>query len=282
MNCAEVQDLIDLYVLGALEADVADQIEAHVATCPACQAQIERAWTAAQLLRLSVPSASPSEGLRGRILSAAGRPEGQAAPLITPAPLARTGGGLLSWLRGVIGGGEQTAGAGAFRWATAAAVLPLALTVWLALQVVELQGRMHSTERAMEESRQTAHVATEIMGRAMETGGSMARLAGMEMAPSAHGAIYYVPSDEYCLLVAQGLPILRRDQVYQVWLVSGDKRVSGGFLWPEEGGQGMLVVKSPMPLEAVDSVGLSVEPRGGSEQPQTGSRAIWGRLRTRT
>jgi anti-sigma-K factor RskA len=272
MNCDEVQELSELYVLGALEADVSEEIEGHLETCPDCRAEILKMWSAAQLLHLSVPLVTPPADLRGRILAAARGESSRSAPergIQTQ--------GLGGWLRRLVGAESPSTKASAMRWAAAAAMLPLILSLWLALQVAELRQQMQATELAMEQSRQTAYVATGIVGKAMESG-SMAKLDGTEMAPGAQGFIYYLPADRQCVLKAEGLPAPGRDHVYQVWLQSGDKRMSGGVFSPEETGQGVYVLQSPMPLDTVDAVGISMEPRGGSMQPQ-GSRYMWGRLK---
>jgi hypothetical protein len=275
MSCADVQPLIDLYAVGALEPDVADEVAMHAETCPDCEAELERAWQAVQLLRLSVPPAAPSDLLRQRILRAAGT---------EVAPAARESGsqpqGRLTWLPAAAGARRLSAAwrGGALRWAAAAALVPLVLSAWLALQVVQLQQQMRAAERAIGDNRSQAYTAIEFMGKALETGGAMARVDGTEMAPAAQGFVYYMPSEQRCVLVTEGLPMPGRDSVYQVWLQVGDKRVNGGVFMPENTGHGMLVVQSPMPLASVDAVGITVEPKGGSEEPH-GSRYMWGRLK---
>jgi anti-sigma factor RsiW len=269
MTCAEVEELVELYVIGALPAEEAREVAAHLDGCPGCRALERNAIEVAQVLRLASDQIDPSPNLRSRLMAAVRQGEA-AAPVAVPAAAGASGGwrALRSWL-----------------WpglplpvAAVAAALPLLLSGWLGLQVMSLQSAVRSTESALVNSWQTSQDAAEILGKAVERGGSTARLQGMEMSPSASGMLYYIPADTEGVLVVSGLPEIPRGKVFQCWLMSGERRLSGGTFYRESDGRALLVVRSPVPLDSVDTVGVTEEPHGGSVEPGA-SRFVWGRLR---
>jgi len=66
----QVVEILGAYALDALEPDEADMVQAHVADCPICQAELASfAQVAGRLADLS-PSRQPAPDLRGRVLAA--------------------------------------------------------------------------------------------------------------------------------------------------------------------------------------------------------------------
>jgi len=269
MTCAEVEELIELYVIGALPAVEAREVAVHLDSCPGCRELEHQASEVAQVLRLGVDQLDPSPGLRSRVLAAVR--EGEPAMPVGAAaasPASSPWHAIRRWLTPAL----------PVPLAAAVAVVPLLLSAWLAMQVMQLRSEVRSTETALVNSWETSQNAAEILGKAVERGGAMARLQGMEMAPAATGVLYYMPSESEGVLVVSGLPEIGRGKVFQCWLVSGDRRVSGGTFYRESDGRALLVVKSPMSLAAVEQVGVTEEPHGGSVEPGA-QRYVWGRLR---
>jgi len=268
MTCAEVEELIELYVIGALPVEEASEVSTHLGRCVGCRETAEHALEVAQVLRLGVDQLDPSAALRTRLLARVReRAEPATAGVVTLRP-STPWRALLDWL----------SPAYPFRVAAAFAVVPLLVSGWLGFQVVLLRSEMRSAETALVSSWETSQNAAEIMGKAIERGGAMASLQGTEMAPSASGTLYYAASEREAVLVVRGLPKLSDGKVYQCWLTSGERRVSAGTLYRESDGRAMLVIKSPMPIAAVEAVNVTGEPHGGSTEPG-GDRYMWGRLR---
>ena len=71
MDCTEVEQSVDLYALGALQAAETRAIEAHVRDCSACTALLQSVRGVAQRLAYAVPSVEPSADLKTRILAVA-------------------------------------------------------------------------------------------------------------------------------------------------------------------------------------------------------------------
>jgi len=92
-------------------------------------------------------------------------------------------------------------------------------------------------------------------------------LKGTDAQPDAHGQLIADPKEQTAVLVISGLPKLEPNRTYQVWLISGGGPVSAGLLSIDENGQGVLIVTSPESIGSFNSLGISVEPEGGSPQP---------------
>jgi anti-sigma-K factor RskA len=68
-------------------------------------------------------------------------------------------------------------------------------------------------------------------------------------------------------VVTSGLPALPRGEVYQLWLIGTTKTTSAGLLPPAQAGQTPPVLATG--VVKGDTLGLTVEPAPGSEQPTT-------------
>lgn len=75
------------------------------------------------------------------------------------------------------------------------------------------------------------------------------------------------PTQNMALLTVGGFPALGEDQTYQLWLVRGDERMSGGTFQVNDRGWARVMVHSPEPLEMFEAVGVTPEPMGGSPGP---------------
>ena len=266
MNCEEVRELIESHALDALPRDEALNVRAHLRECADCRAHAEDSQRLAQLLRLSPPELDPPTGLRARVLAAArSKREAEGASARAPAGVAQN---PLAWLF------ARPVG----RWAAAAAVLPLMLSGWLALQMMTMRAEMEATARTVTETWRTAQDATELMGKVVEAGGEMTPLQSTAMAPGAKGTLYYMPGESKGVLLVQGLPEPAPGMVYQCWLWRGEERMNAGTFYREDDGRGMLVVTAPMPLRSLDVVRITDEPQGGSAEPR-GQPYLWGRLK---
>jgi anti-sigma-K factor RskA len=262
MNCAEVEDLRDLFVLGTLTADEADAVEEHLIDCRECRSRIDESWQAAQVLRRAVGQHDPSPAVRAALFEAIGR-ELEEERKITLLPARAPRRVHVPWR--------------AARAAAIAASVPLLVSGWLVVQVLNLQNQVATAERARTQTLQTGFTAMEVLGKAVEHGGGMASLRGTDMAPTASGTFYFMPGEREAVLMVSGLPKLTKGQVYQLWLVHGDETMTGGTFYCEPDGSGMLVVKAPMPVTAVDALRITAEPHGGSAAP-AGDRYLWGTM----
>jgi len=55
----------------------------------------------------------------------------------------------------------------------------------------------------------------------------------------------------------------------QLWFARGEKRISGGLVWPDANGDGGGPISVPANLDSFDFLVLTDEPPAGSEAPTT-------------
>lgn len=84
---------------------------------------------------------------------------------------------------------------------------------------------------------------------------------------TAQGTLCAVPDGRLAWLIVQGLPPLAPGQVYQLWFVHGDQWISGGTFTVDQRGRGFLTIWPDQPLGDYETLGITVEPAGGSPYP---------------
>jgi hypothetical protein len=84
--------------------------------------------------------------------------------------------------------------------------------------------------------------------------------------PQAYATLTVAANAESATFVAENLPRLSAEQVYQLWIIRGDQPLSAGIFEVDENGRAIFEV-DPTLAAAYDAIGVSIEPAGGSEQP---------------
>ena len=85
---------------------------------------------------------------------------------------------------------------------------------------------------------------------------------------AATGVVFAEPTGREVYLVANGLPVLRHDQRYQVWLFTAqDKLVSAGLVTAQPDGELRALLQTPDPFVDYVGVGITAEPQNGSSAP---------------
>lgn len=102
-------------------------------------------------------------------------------------------------------------------------------------------------------------------------------IGGTEQNPGAAATIVFNPEQELAILVVNDLPQLEGDEVYQVLLIRGNEHDTAETFRVNTGGENILIVESPQPMSIFDTVGVSIEPNGGSVQ-RTGDIVLLGEL----
>lgn len=113
--------------------------------------------------------------------------------------------------------------------------------------------------------------------RSLATRPQVVALNATEAAPGAGGSL--MVEDAYTgVLVVHNLEQLDAERQYQLWLVDADgQRDSGCVFSVGDDGSATLRVASPLPLPSYASVGVTVEPTGGSPGP-TGAKVLGGQF----
>jgi anti-sigma-K factor RskA len=101
-------------------------------------------------------------------------------------------------------------------------------------------------------------------------------LAGSAAAPGASGRLVVESGRAQARLYVTGLPPLPPDRSYQLWFARGAQpRFSGAVFRVDATGQATVVVDVPADTSAVQRVGVTEEPLGGSPGP-TGRNVLGG------
>ncbi|WP_367129420.1 anti-sigma factor [Saccharothrix sp. HUAS TT1] len=236
---AELHTLTGAYVLSALSELESRAFEVHLAQCASCALEVaELSETAARLG--SAVQVQPSPQLRERVLAAASRTR-QLPPEVAHRAPARGRGRRLRRATGL----------------TAAASVLVA--VGLGVHGVQ-------NERQLEREVDALRQATAEHDRFADLlAAPDARLVRGEVSGGGTGTAVVSASRGAALFLADGLAELPGDRAYQLWVIGRDGPRSAGLLGS---------AASPRPLLAqgigeADKFGLTVEPRGGSEQPTT-------------
>jgi anti-sigma-K factor RskA len=101
-------------------------------------------------------------------------------------------------------------------------------------------------------------------------------IPGTDQAPDAWGIMY--PGEDQALLILHGLEPLSPEQVYQLWLIAEDGvPAPAGFVATQAEQPALLVVPLSRQVQASTTLGVSIEPSGGSQSP-TGPILLLGEL----
>ncbi len=226
------------YALDALDAREIPSLEVHLRTCKSCTADLAayRRVTGGLLSALP-PKAPPAAIKRNLQLQLAHERRSTIQPS--------------KWSWG--------------RFAVAAAfVLLIGLSLLSLLQVNALR-----QEQADLDARSTA----------VQTAIAMLAYPGTQVVSfdqnGVAGSLLVDKQRNLLAVFAWHLPPTPVAKVYQIWLVDPQgNRTSGGFIAPEAGYPfSMTVIQSPAPLAGFTSMGITLEPQGGSPGP-TGPKVV--------
>ncbi len=232
MTHNEMDELYELYSLGALENELAVEIDSHlVSECAYCLQRVHEAvHTTATLSGLADPMEPPRE-VRERILNAIGSAK----------PKRRS-------------------------WSIA---IPVLVAACLALLAVSLwtTGELNATRTRLThilDERDQLRSALEIMSR------SQTRTVQFGTSDQvAHGRVFVNPRGGF-VVVGSDLPPIAADRTFQLWLVptKGSPEPAGLFRANPSGG---IVYTSGAAVNpaTVAAVAVTVEPSSGSRQPTT-------------
>ncbi len=231
----DLHSLSGAYALDALEAGgERDRFTRHLGRCPSCASEVRGFREVATALAFAT-AVEPPAGLRDRVLAAAARTR-QVPPEVSTHARPRRTRPWVPWLSGVV--------------ATASIVVAVLFGFAQAhtqdeLNQVKAANQAISLLLSAPRAKLLTHVVT-------------------------HGGVATVvlAADRHELaVVTTGLPALPAGQVYQLWLIGKPKIVSAGLLPAARNGQTPAVLATG--VVKGDTLGLTVEPAGGSAQPTT-------------
>ncbi len=232
MTHAEMDELYELYVLGALESEEAAEIDQHVrSSCEYCLQHIQDAVSVTAALSGIAEPHTPPARLRRRAIAA-----------VQPGEQRSRG-----WLLAVAALG-------------AACAALLIIAIWTGSSLSKYRQQISSLEAERTQLQEAVQILSRSETRAVKFG-----LA--ENQP--HGRVFVNPNSGVVFVGSQ-LPKLAGDRTFQLWLIPGKGAPeSAGVFRPNSAGDVVSVRQQPVDTSRIQAIAVSVEPRGGSPAPTT-------------
>lgn len=245
MTTEHVDELIDLYALGALEPSEQAMVDEHLDECGRCRAQLDEAKRLVLLMAYTPDQHEPPPDLQRKVMRRVQqlqRVEGRVPQ---------------SWWQNFV----QRFNVPQFglRLATAVALIAALL----------LGGRTWQLQRELGSLRAASGELQPVADMLKEPGTRLVALNDPSNAERVVGYMLLRPSDREAWLQTAALAPLPQDKTYQLWLINGDKPESAGTFQVNAQGLGRIRVEAPRTLDQYQVVGISVEPAGGSDLPTT-------------
>lgn len=259
MNHEDYKELLSLQALSTLGEEEARTLQAHLAACVECRAELDD-WqaTVGDLAHTAAPL-EPSPRVRERILASVSAEAGgvradNVIPISRAAPRAQQP-RPRSW-------GFQ---------AIAAAVIFVALIVGLVVlwrqnqaakaQVARLSEQVEVIGRQLEQERHLAEMLT-------RPGMKMMELSGTKEAPAAHGMLAVDSKSGRAVFMARGLPQAPDGKAYQLWFIAGKlPPMPGGVFKTDAAGNAMVDEQLSAAALTAGTFAVTLEPQDGVSAP---------------
>lgn len=232
-----VIDLLPAFVVCALTEEETYQVASHLEVCPTCRAELKSLQQVADDLPLALAQTEPPARLKANLMESVHKRQAQATVSEPPVKSRKL----------------------EFKLQRLLPVFGIAVFIVLAVVNVVLWRQLYNGSLQAGSNFQSV------------------ALANTENSPGAMGELVLDPNGQYGTLVVDNLAKLDSTKQYQVWLVKNGERTSGGVFSVNPDGYAALELYAPMPLRLYDSIGISVEPFGGSPAP-TGDKVLGGNI----
>jgi hypothetical protein len=250
-------DDLALYALNALEGDERANLEKHLSTCAACRLELEQLRGDGALLALSAMGAKPPLRSRQRLLDAVAK-DAVAAPALSQkaredGPPSANVGPRRSWW-GMLG------------WATAAAVILFAVSLWrenAALRQDVSTWRNVASQQLLELEK-----AQDVASTITNPEGQRFTLVAVKTPPQPQGKAFYLRNRSNLVFVANNMPALPPQKAYELWLIPMQGApIPAGMFKPDTHGSA-TVVNPPLPAGMdAKAFAITVENESGATTP---------------
>ena len=231
MTCQELNEMFELYALGALEPAEKAEIDDHLARgCENCS----QALSAALALNAGVFTLAPAVKPRGRLKRR----------LLTSVGVHYPGWG---WV-----------------WALGAACL-LLVAAWLGIEERNRTYELADARRALLESDQQRDRLTQALQFLSDPATRPASFGRGQTAPP-RGYVFLHPQMGV-LLIASNLPAAGPGETYEMWVIpkGGAPRPAG--LFQSDGMRALYILNGPVDVSMIGTVAVTLEPAAGSAAP---------------
>jgi anti-sigma-K factor RskA len=261
MDRQPIEELLSFYALDALNDEERELVESYLKEHPEARRQVEEMRSTVAAVPYSVSPVEPSphskELLMRRIAADQRATSSTRTQPSTPRRLRL----------------EEV-----FRiFSLGAAALAILWAIVLNAQVVGLRNEIAALSHALAVQSNAIEQINASLPQGTPSGVITVSLQGTDVEPQAQGQLIADPKSQSAVLIIAKLTPLEAGKTYQVWLIQGNTPVSAGLLTVDENGQGVLVVTSEAEIGSFDSLGISVEPEEGSQQP-TGEIVVLSNL----
>ncbi|HTQ81425.1 MAG TPA: anti-sigma factor [Thermoanaerobaculia bacterium] len=273
----ELEELLSVHALGALDGEDLQAVEEHLRTgCAECLRRLALLAAEVEELAAVVPPIVPSDLTRARLL--------KSLPVWDSTPA-----GARSAARGARSSVAALAG-----WLAAAVILVLCGGGWLAArrEVEALSARQSELTRkvaALDHDlaasrsqnaelvlvRQRADELARVLEILSSPGMRPILLAGLKDAPHARGYTFVDTDSHRALFSAANLPALAPGKIYELWFIAAGRPVPAGTFDVTNRGSGIVQVQNVAPVREIQAWAVTIEPRGGVPQP-TGPMVLKG------
>lgn len=277
-NEQHVSEAAGAYVLGALTAQEAQDVEVHAATCEQCRRDINDLRQVVSVLPLACEPVEPSHDLRARIL-AAGKGDDQVDAILRRAVVtsSRHEPKRDFWHR------SWPAWAGIAGWSGLAAACGVAAGILIGVGG-ERQRMLALAPQPQPQARNMAAEAPRVLGKVTTVTPLYAVNADQieqAVALIGHSQVWDLslsktgdripckviqPRNASHAMIVSDMPATRNGMVYQVWLLRKGKIHKGAVVMPGR----MVQTTIPMKVQRGDVIAFSMEPAGGSALPTGG------------
>jgi anti-sigma-K factor RskA len=255
MDSREIEESLPFYALDALSDEEREQVEAYLRAHPEARQQIDAMGRAVEALPYGTTAVEPAprtkEALMARVaVDQRSRASNESVRQEqTPRPRA-------AWLQNIF----QTFSLGA-------AVLAILWAVILNIQLSQLRTEVSRLGDALVAQSNSLQQINQTLSQTPAVQTVTISLKGTDVRPQAQGQLIADPNSQSAVLVITGLGALEPGKTYQVWLIDSSGPKSAGLLSVDTKGQAVLIVSSDETIGSFQSLGISVEPQGGSPQP---------------
>jgi len=256
-----IEELLPFYALDALTEEERERVEAYLKEHPEARLQVEAMGEAASAIPYAVAPVEPSPRTKEALLR-------RVAADQATAPSTRNQPSRPRVMRF-----DSLFRAFSLGIATVAIVWVIILNA----QVMRLRNEIAALNQAMATQSNSLEQIVAQLPQLASSAAVTVSLQGTEVQPQAQGQLIADPDSQSAVLVIAGLAQLEAGKTYQVWLINGGGPASAGLLTVDANGQGLLVVTSEAEIGSFDSLGISIEPAGGSPEP-TGAIVVLSEL----
>jgi len=246
-----IEELLPFYVLDALTEEEKERVDSYLAEHPEARQQLRELEAGASALPHGISPVEPPTHVKQALMKrvhADAKARTVAAASNEPSRRTLRFENVLRSL------------------SLAAAAIAIVWAVVLSVQVTRLRDEIASlNERLTAQSESLQQIITNLP-QTSPSNVITVSLKGTEVQPQVQGQLIADPTGQSAVLVIAGLPPLEAGRTYQVWLIDGAP-VSAGLLTVDENGQGIFIVSSESEIGSFNSLGISIEPEGGSVQP---------------